>query len=107
MLFQVAVDAVIAGVELASDKPLPERRMAGIERGVPIVIPVQKVRIFVEALGEMLLAEFFDYGGVGEGGLCNELGRRIKGILLFPMGGRFAVIHTLVGLSFVPACVLL
>src|SRR6267143_2088811 len=74
MLFQVAVDAVIAGVELASDKPLPEGGMAGIERGVPIVIPVQKLRIFVETLGEMLLAEFFDHGGIGEVFLARALG---------------------------------
>src|SRR5258708_22932548 len=95
MLFQVAVDAVIAGVELAADKPLPERRMTGIERGVPIVVPVQELRILVEALGKMLLAEFFDDGGIGEISLGDEFFGKIKILFLLPMHRDFRFCYAL------------
>ena len=36
---QVPVDAVVAGVEPAADEPLPEGRVAGVQRGVPVLVP--------------------------------------------------------------------
>ena len=40
-LLEMPVDAVVAGIQFAADKPLPERRLVGVQRGVPILVPVQ------------------------------------------------------------------
>ena len=60
VLGQVAIDAVVAGVELSADEPLPERRVTGVERGVPVLIPVEQFGVFAEAFGEISFAESVD-----------------------------------------------
>ena len=55
VLFEVAIDAVVAGVQLAADEPLPEGRIAGVERGVPVLVPVKQLGVFAKTFGEMLL----------------------------------------------------
>jgi hypothetical protein len=57
---EVAVDAVVAGVELAAYEPFPEGRIASIERGVPIGVPVEKLGVLAETFGEMLFVEARD-----------------------------------------------
>ena len=41
VLGQVAVDAVVAGIQLSADEPFPKRRMIGVQGGVPVLVPVQ------------------------------------------------------------------
>jgi hypothetical protein len=48
----VPVHTVVTGVQLSADKPLPERGIAGIKRGMPIVIPGEQISIFLKALRE-------------------------------------------------------
>src|ERR1700674_862890 len=57
VLRQVAVDTVIGGVQPTTDEPLPEGRVAGIERRVPVLVPGEEVGILLEAFGEVLLPE--------------------------------------------------
>jgi hypothetical protein len=61
---QVPVDAVVGGVQAAANEPLPERRVAGVQRRVPVGVPVEQVPVLLEALGEALLAEPLEDGGV-------------------------------------------
>ena len=82
---QVPVDTVVAGVEPAADKPLPERRVAGVERGVPIGIPGEQVGVFLEAFREVRLTEAFEQGGVGAVRLGDERRRRMVVFLLAPV----------------------
>ena len=56
-LRQVAVDAVVAGVETAADEPLPEGRIARVEHRLPPRVPRQEVGVLLEAIGEPLFAE--------------------------------------------------
>ena len=37
--------AIVAGVRLAADEPFPERRIVGVQSGVPILIPMQELGI--------------------------------------------------------------
>src|SRR5262249_17950177 len=57
VLLKVPVDAIVARVDLAADKPLPERRVTGIESRFPIPIPVQKIGVLFETFGKALQAE--------------------------------------------------
>ena len=41
VLREVPVDAVERGVELSTDEPLPERSVARVEGGVPVLVPGQ------------------------------------------------------------------
>ena len=84
---QVPVDAVVAGVQLAADKPLPERRVAGVQRGVPVLVPVQQVGVFPEALREVLFREAVQDGRVGGVRLADELRRRRIIAFLTPVNG--------------------
>ena len=87
MLGEMSIDAVVAGVEFAADKPFPEWWIAGIQRGVPIVIPVQQFRVFAETLGEMTLGESLGDGRIVEVGLIDKLRRRMKEIFFLPVDG--------------------
>src|SRR6202011_5125361 len=84
---EVAIDAVVAGVELASDKPFPEWRIVGVEGGVPVLVPVEKLGVFAEAFGEMFFVETRDDSRVVEVGLADELGGWVKVFLFFPVDG--------------------
>ena len=87
MFFEVTVDAVVADVQLAPDEPLPKGRIAGVESGVPIVVPVEELGVFVEAFREMFFAEFLDKSGIGEIGLGGEASRRVEVFFFFPVDG--------------------
>ncbi len=82
---QVTIHAVVAGVELAAHKPLPEGRMFGVERGVPVLIPVEKFGVFAEALGKILFAEAFNGVRIVQVGLSDEAGRRPNIFFFLPM----------------------
>ena len=84
---EVAVDAVVRGVQSPSDEPLPKRRVAGVERGVPVGVPGEQVPVFLEAPGEVLLAEAVEDRRVGGVRLADELRGRVVVVLLAPMNG--------------------
>jgi hypothetical protein len=84
---QVAVDAVVAGVQPTTDKPLPKRRVCGVQRRMPVGIPREQVSVFVEALREVLLPESLEDGRVGRVGLPDEFCRRLIELLLAPVNG--------------------
>src|SRR5215469_12294292 len=88
----MAVDAVIAGVEFSADEPLPERRMAGVQRGMPILIPVQHFGVLAIALRKMFFAKALQNMGVIQVGLGNEARRRPNVVFFLPVNGdlRFA-----------------
>src|SRR5215469_17820487 len=69
VLGEMAVHTVVASVELAAHKPLPERWIAGVKRSVPILVPTQHVGVLAEALGKVLLAEALVDGWVSQIGL--------------------------------------
>src|SRR4029077_716354 len=100
VLRQVAVDTVIGGVQPTTDEPLPEGRVAGIERRVPVLVPGEEVGILLEALGEVLLPESVEDGRIPRIGLANKFGRRIEILLLPPMDGdlRLGELHVFRGL---------
>src|SRR5260370_8732042 len=51
---EMAVNAVVTYLEFSADIPFPERGVAGVDRGVPVVVPAQEVAIFAEPLGKTL-----------------------------------------------------
>src|SRR6266480_210417 len=83
----MTVDAIIAGVETAPDEPFPEGGIARIQRRVPIVVPVEEVGIFFEALREALLTEPFINLRIARIRLSNKLRRRGIVLLLLPVNG--------------------
>src|SRR5256712_11357411 len=87
VLRQVAIDAVIGGVQLATDKPLPEGCVAGIESRVPVLVPGEEVRVLLEAFGEVLLPESIEDARITCIGLADKSRRRGEVLLLAPMDG--------------------
>ena len=84
---EMAVDAVVAGVEFSADEPFPEGRIGGVERVVPGLVPIEQLGVDVEAFGEMFFAEFFYEGGIDEIGLGYEFLGRVEVLFFFPMDG--------------------
>ena len=84
---EMAVHAVVAGVELAADKPFPERRMLGVQRGVPVLIPVEQFGVMSETLRKIFFVELRDEVRVVEVGLANEFRGRAVIAFLFPVDG--------------------
>ena len=85
VLGKVTIHAVVRGVELAADKPLPEGRIAGVEGGVPILVPRQEIGVFAKAFRKVFFAEPFDNAGVGEVRLADKFRRGIIVFFLPPM----------------------
>src|SRR5260370_42434202 len=50
----MAVDAVVAGVELAADEPFPEGRIGGVESLAPGLVPIEEGSGMVVAFFAML-----------------------------------------------------
>ena len=86
---QVAVNAVVAGVQLAAHKPLPEGRIAGVERCMPVLVPVEQVGVFFEALREVFLAETLVNGFIRHVRLGDEVHGGIVVIFFAPMYRHF------------------
>src|SRR5216683_41142 len=61
---EMAVDAVVTGVEFSSDKPFPEGRMAGVERLAPGLVPMEEGSVVVVALRKIFFAEFLNESGI-------------------------------------------
>jgi len=78
VLFQMTIHAVVAGIELASGIPLPERSVTGVERGVPVLVPTQEISIFAITFGKILFAEALVNGGIGQVGLPDKFCVRIN-----------------------------
>ena len=72
---EVPVDAVVGGVQLPADKPLPKRRVGRVEHRVPRLEPGQQVRVGGEAVRELVLGELLADRRVGRVGLGDERGR--------------------------------
>ncbi len=104
VLGEVAVDAVVAGVEFAADEPFPERWIAGVEGGVPVVIPVEQIGVGAETFGEVFFAELVDEGGVVEIGLGDEFGGGVEVLFFFPVDGDLGFGEFAVGGSGVLRC---
>ena len=66
-------------------RPLPEGRMIGFERRMPILVPTQHVGVLPETFRIPFLAEPVDDVGIAQIGLTNELCGRIVVFLLPPM----------------------
>src|SRR5262249_20747851 len=52
---EMTINTVIRGVEFSADEPFPEGRLRGVEGFLPLLVPVEKIGVSVEALREVLL----------------------------------------------------
>jgi len=53
VLGEVAIHAVVAGIDPAADEPAPEWGIAGVERRLPVFVPVEKIRELLEDSGNL------------------------------------------------------
>jgi len=82
---EVAIDAVVASIDLAADEPAPEGRIAGVKGPFPVLVPVEEVGELLEALGEFVEGKTLEDAGVSQVGLGDELVRGGEIALLRPM----------------------
>ena len=87
VLREMPVHAVVARVEPAAHEPLPERRVGGVQRGVPVLIPGKQIGVLPEALRKAVEAEAFHDPRVGEVGLADKFCGGLIGAFLFPVDG--------------------
>src|SRR5882762_6062995 len=81
----MAVNAIVRRVDLTAGEPFPERRVAGIEDGAIRLEPRQHVRIFSEAIGELVEPEPGKGLRVPHVPLCLELLGTLIVCLFLPM----------------------
>ncbi len=104
--FQVAVDAVHAGVQAPADPPLPERRIAGVQDRVPPAVPLEHLRVLDEAVRVALLLEPLQDRRVVRVRLLDEiLGRRVV-LLLAPVNRDLRLRHSRLGRLSARRCLL-
>src|SRR5207245_6519885 len=85
VLRQVPIDTVVGGVQPPTDKPLPEGCVAGVEGGVPVLLPGEEIRVLLEAFREVLLLEPVENSRVAGIGLANEFRGRDEVLLFSPV----------------------
>src|SRR4051812_13294926 len=85
------VDAVVATVELSTDEPFPKGSIAGVQGGMPILVPHQQIGILFKTVGEFLDAESFVNRRISQVGLTNKFGRRIIIFFLLPMDSNLSL----------------
>jgi hypothetical protein len=85
VLGEMAIDAIVTGVDPAADEPSPERWVARVERDVPGPVPVEKIGILLEAVREVVETESFKDAFLGQVGPGNEFLRRVNVVLFLPM----------------------
>src|ERR1035438_10250052 len=61
VLGEMAIHAVVTHIEFSVHEPLPERRIAGIQGRLPILVPGQHVGIFPVTFREILFAKTFHH----------------------------------------------
>ncbi len=84
---QVAVDAVVAGVDLAALEPFVAGCVAGIKNLIPVFVPGQQIGIFFETVGKIFQAEPVVNAFVSHVRLGDEFRGRIIVSLLLPVYG--------------------
>src|SRR5262249_26717172 len=84
---RVPVYAVVRGIQLATGEPFPERGVARIEDRVPGLVPVQQVRVLLEAVWVVVFLETLQDGRVVGVCLPHERLRRVVVLLLAPVHG--------------------
>src|SRR5271157_5478765 len=89
VLGEVPIDAVVAGVDLASDEPLPARGVARVQGRVPVLVPFEQVGVLFEAVREVVQAEALVNLLVRHVRLGNEIPRWVEEPLLLPVHGYF------------------
>src|SRR5271165_2989864 len=87
MFGEMAIDAVVAGVQLAADEPFPEGRTPRIQRSVPILFPMKQIGVFTKAFREILFFESIHKCLVDEISLADEARRGLNVLLFFPVNG--------------------
>jgi hypothetical protein len=54
---KMSVNAIVGGINLAADEPSPERRVARIERFLPVFVLGQEIGALLKALGKIVDAK--------------------------------------------------
>ncbi len=87
---EMPIHAVEAGVEAAADEPLPERRIAAVERRVPVLLPVEQVGVFAEVLRKLVDREAVEDRRIGQIRLTDEFRRWLDVLLFLPVDRDFS-----------------
>ena len=85
VLCEVPVETVVAGVQPPTHEPFPERRIARVESGLPVLVPVEQVGVLLEALWKVVEGEAFEDLLVGQVRLPDEARGRVDVVLFLPM----------------------
>ena len=87
VLFQVPVDAVVAGVQPPPDEPVEERRVGIVQRRMPVLVPRQEVGVLDETVRKLVRREAVEYPRIGQIRLSDERRARVDHLLFLPVGG--------------------
>src|SRR5260370_14374710 len=96
VLRKMPINAVVTDIQFSADKPLPERRIVGIEDRLPALVPGQHLGVLFVALRKVLFAEARHHLWVGQIRLFDKFLGRIEDLLFFPMNRdlRFAYLSS-------------
>jgi len=85
VLVKMTINAVKAGVQLATLEPLPAWSVAGVEYFIPILVPGEKFSEFCVVIGKVVEAEALENRRVGQVCLADEFRRWMDIPFLLPM----------------------
>ena len=87
VLRQMSVNTVVTSIELATDKPIPEGWITGVQGLFPILVPIQQVCVLLKTFGKILQAEPIVNSLIRHVCLGNKFRRRIIISFLLPVHG--------------------
>ncbi len=85
VLVEMPIDAIKAGIDLATDKPLPARSFARVECRMPVLVPGEEISVFLVALWEIVKAKPIKNFGIRHIRLGDKTWLRMKIFFLLPV----------------------
>src|SRR6185312_2474132 len=85
VLGEMAIDAIVTGVDPAADEPSPEWRIARIECDVPGPVPVKEIGVLSEAVRDIVETETIKDRLVYQVGLRDKSLWRVDVVLFLPV----------------------
>ena len=82
---EMAIDAVVTGIDPAADEPSPKRRIARIKRDVPGQVPMKKIGVLLEAVRDVIETESIKDRFVRQVGLRDKSRWRVDVVLFLPV----------------------
>ena len=86
---KMTIHTIIACIDLTTGKPFPAGRIAGVQGGMPVFIPIKNIRVFLETIRKIVQTETVENRRIRHVGLGDKLRGWMEIFFLPPVNCNF------------------